>query len=91
MQHFNGVKYELVGVWVAWYCVLYIGEFECPMCLAFTNRREKFAAVKSVVSQFLADDVFSFKLVVINVEDFFGLFSVKELSTFFSRPSEMRL
>ena len=71
--------------------VLCIGEFECPVCLAFTNRREKFAAVKSVVSQFLADDVFSFKLVVINVEDFFGLFSVKELSTFFSRPSEMRL
>ena len=51
-----------------------LGEFECPMCLAFTNRRETFAAVKSVVSQFLADDVFSFKLVVINVEDFFGLF-----------------
>ena len=91
LQHFNGVKYELVGVWVAWYCVLYIGEFECPMCLAITNRREKFAAVKSVVSQFFADDVFSFKLVVINVEDFFGPFSVKELSTFFSRPSEMRL
>ena len=53
--------------------VLCIGEFECPMCLAFTNRRETLV-VQSVVSQFLADDVFSFKLVVINVEDFFGLF-----------------
>ena len=81
----NWLKYGWRGT------VLCIGEFECPMCLAFTNRREKFAAVKSVVSQFLADDVFSFKLVVINVKDFFALFSVKELSTFFSRPSEMRL
>ena len=71
--------------------VLYCASGNLSVQCVSLLQTETFAVVKSVVSQFLADDVFSFKLVVINVEDFFGLFSVKELSTFFSRRSEMRL